>query len=127
MSTDHPPSLSQPKPWNTLAPAGLAMALSLAGDLTLYAVLPAYASSLGIGLATLGILLSANRIIRLISNPLVGYLADRFNRRTLVLIGLSLGVLSTLLYVVPHGFGAFFFGRILWGISWLFYILASIV
>lgn len=101
-----------------LFPGGLAMALSLAGDLTLYAVLPAYAAGLGISLAAVGVLLSANRLIRLVSNPLVGALADRFNRRRLVLLGLTTGVFSTLLYSAADGFWLFLLGRLLWGISW---------
>jgi MFS family permease len=94
------------------------MALSLAGDLTLYAVLPAYASAVGLSLATLSVLLSANRLIRLITNPLVGLLADRFNRRKMVLTGLFTGMLSTILYVAAHGFWVFLLGRLLWGVSW---------
>ncbi len=109
--------------WNVLLPAGFAMALALAGDLTLYAVLPAYAAGLGIGLASLGLLLSANRLIRLVSNPLVGMLSGRVRRRGLVLAGLTTGMLSTLLYVLAHGFWVFLLGRVLWGISWsLLYI-----
>lgn len=104
--------------WHVFLPAGVAMALSLAGDLTLYAVLPAYSTSLGLSLATLGVLLSANRLIRLASNPLVGLLADRFSRRRFVLTGLTTGVISTCLYVAAHGFWLFLLGRILWGISW---------
>ena len=94
------------------------MALSLAGDLTLYAVLPAYAAELAISLAAVGILLSANRLVRLISNPLVGLLANRFTRRRLVLTGLTTGLLSTLLYVVANNLWVFLLGRLLWGISW---------
>jgi MFS family permease len=103
-----------------ILPACTAMALSLAGDLTLYAVLPAYAAGLAIGLANIGILLSANRFIRLISNPLVGMLVDRFGRRRIVLAGLLTGVLSTLLYVWASGFWLFLLGRLLWGVSWSF-------
>lgn len=74
-------------------------------------------------LATLGILLSANRLIRLVSNPVVGGLADHVSRRRLVLIGLGTGVVSTLLYTAPGGFVTFLIGRLLWGISWsLIYI-----
>jgi MFS family permease len=102
----------------SLTPVGAAMSLSLAGDLTLYAVLPAYASALGLSMTTLGVLLSANRLIRLISNPLVGWLGVRFPRRRLVLTGLAAGVLSTLLYVAAQGFWVFLLGRLLWGVSW---------
>lgn len=104
--------------WSVLFPAGFALTLSLAGDLTLYAVLPAYATGIGLSLATLSVLLSANRLIRLVSNPLVGFLADRFDRRKMFLTGLTTGVLSTLLYVLAKGFWVFLLGRLLWGVSW---------
>jgi MFS family permease len=105
---------------SVILPACTAMALSLAGDLTLYAVLPAYAAGLALGLANIGVLLSANRFVRLISNPLVGLLVDRFGRRRTVLAGLLTGTLSTLLYVWASGFWLFLLGRLLWGISWSF-------
>jgi MFS family permease len=104
--------------WSVLFPAGFALALSLAGDLTLYAVLPAYATGIGLSLGTLSVLLSANRLIRLISNPLVGLLADRFDRRKMFLTGLTTGVISTIFYVLAKGFWAFLLGRLLWGVSW---------
>lgn len=100
-----------------LFPAGMGMALALAGDLTLYAVLPAYAERLGIGLALVGVLLSANRMVRFISNPLVGLLANRTGRRALVLSGFALGLLSTLLYLAQSTW-VIFAGRLLWGVAW---------
>ncbi len=99
------------------------MMLSLSGDLTLYTVLPVAYSKLALSLASVGLLLSANRLIRLGSNPLVGMLIDRWGRRKPVLAGLGLGALSTLLYALNGGFGLFLLGRLLWGISWsLIYI-----
>ncbi len=94
------------------------MMLSLAGDLTLYAVLPAYAASLAISLAAVGVLLSANRLVRLASNPLVGLLAGRVSRRRLFLSGLTTGIASPLLYILARDFVFFLLGRLLWGISW---------
>ncbi len=114
--------------WRRLLPVGFALALSLAGDLTLYAVLPAYSARLAISLASVGVLLSANRLVRLVSNPLVGLLANRFSRRRLVLTGLATGVASTLLYILARGFALFLMGRLLWGISWsLIYIGAFLM
>jgi MFS family permease len=113
-----PMSYLRRRQYRILIPIGIALCLSLAGDLTLYAVLPLYASNLGLSLATLGVLLSANRLIRLGSNPVVGWLSGHFRRRSLILTSLALGTLSTLLYVLADGFTVFLIGRILWGISW---------
>jgi DHA1 family inner membrane transport protein len=104
--------------WRVLLPVGLAMVLSLSGDLTLYTVLPAYASALGLGLSAVGVLLSANRLIRLAGNPAVGLLLDRWGRRRLFVLGMALGTLSTAGYVVSQQFWFFLASRLLWGISW---------
>ena len=110
------------KQWQVLLPLGIAMILSLAGDLTLYAVLPTYAATRAYDLATVGLLLSANRLVRLGSNPLAGLLYSNARRRGYVLAGFGFGTLSTLLYLLP-GTGWFLAGRLLWGISWsLIYI-----
>ncbi len=79
--------------------------------MTLYAVLPAYAFSLAYDLATIGVLLSANRLVRLGSNPVVGLLLSGARRRGFVLAGLGLGALSTLLYLLP-GSGLFLAGLV---------------
>ncbi|RPJ37919.1 MAG: MFS transporter, partial [Chloroflexi bacterium] len=101
-----------------LLPLGIGIVLSLAGDLTLYAVLPAYAGQHAFSLAAVGLLLSANRLVRLVSNPLVGMLLTGARRRGFVLAGFGLGALATLLYVLASGTGLFLAGRLLWGISW---------
>jgi len=101
-----------------LLPLGTAIGLSLAGDSTLYAVLANQTAVVGIGLASVGILLGANRLIRIPGNPLAGALYDRVGRRPLFLLGLSLGVLSTAAYGWARGFWAMLAARLLWGIAW---------
>ncbi|MFN2227353.1 MAG: MFS transporter, partial [Anaerolineae bacterium] len=101
-----------------LLPLGTAIGLSLAGDSTLYAVLANQTEVVGIGLASVGILLGANRLIRIPGNPLAGTLYDRLGRRPLFLLGLSLGVLSTAIYGWVYGFWPLLAARLLWGISW---------
>jgi MFS family permease len=113
---------SRNRQWQVLLPLGIGTILALAGDLTLYAVLPSYAATQAFDLATVGLLLSANRLVRLISNPIIGLLISGKRRRGFVLTGFGLGTLSTLLYLLP-GTGFFLIGRLLWGISWsLIYI-----
>ncbi len=93
------------------------MILALAGDLTLYAVLPVVAVNAGIQLSQIGILLSANRFIRLVSNPIVGYLLHSSRRKRSLVGGLLMGGLSTLLYQFYDDFWLFLIGRILWGVA----------
>jgi len=101
-----------------LIPLGLAISLSLPGDQTLYAVLPTQAQAVGISLGAVGLLLGVNRIIRIPGNPTAGLLYDRLGRRRLFLLGLVLGTLSTVSYVVARNSFEWLAGRLLWGIAW---------
>jgi DHA1 family inner membrane transport protein len=101
-----------------LLPLGLGMALSLTGDSTMYAVLPNQVEVVGISLAWVGVLLGANRLIRIPGNLLAGALNDRLGRRRLFLTGLFLGVLSTASYSLARGFLPLLAGRLLWGTAW---------
>jgi MFS family permease len=101
-----------------LVPLGLAVCLSLYGDLTLYAVLATQVDAVGLTLGSLGIMLSINRLIRLPGNPLAGLIVDRWGRRRPFLLGLSLGVLTTAAYGMVHGFWPFLLARLLWGVAW---------
>ena len=107
-----------PSPRRVLLPLGLAVCLSLFGDLTLYAVLPSQRETVGLSLAAVGVMLGANRLIRIPSNPLVGALFDRVGRRRLFLLGMTLGALSTLGYGLVSGFVPFLMTRLLWGVAW---------
>jgi MFS family permease len=95
----------------------LGTALSLIGDSTLYAVLPTHTNQAGIALASVGIILSANRLIRLVFNSLAGSAYDRLPRRGLFVLALFIGSLSTALYSV-RGFWSIMTGRLLWGLAW---------
>ncbi len=106
-------------PLRVLIPVGLGTALSLIGDTALYTVLPTHTAEAGVALASVGILLSANRWIRLLLNGPVGAAYDRSPRRRLFVPALFAGAFSTLLYVTPYGFWPFFLGRILWGVAWV--------
>lgn len=101
-----------------LLPLGTAMALSLTGDSTMYAVLANQIDVVGISLAVVGVLLGVNRMIRIPGNLAAGALYDRSRRRPLFLIGLTLGILSTLSYGLVRGFWPLLLGRMLWGVAW---------
>jgi DHA1 family multidrug resistance protein-like MFS transporter len=102
-----------------LWPIGLATALSLMGDATLYAVLPTHSADAGIALAGVGIVLSINRFIRLVTNSPAGWLIDRLpDRRALFISSLTLGVVATTIYAASTGLPTLLFGRLLWGLAW---------
>lgn len=106
-------------PWRVMLPVGLGTALSLIGDTSLYAVLPTHYHDAAVPLAALGILLSANRFIRLALNGPVGVLYDRLPRRLLFVPALFVGALSTAIYALTLGFWPLLVGRLLWGIAWV--------
>ena len=106
-------------PWRVLVPVGLGTGLSLMGDSSLYTVLPTHVAEAGVPLATVGILLSANRFIRLVLNVPAGMAYDRWPRRPLFVAALFIGAASTAIYALTQGFWPLFIGRLLWGLAWV--------
>jgi MFS family permease len=97
-----------------------AVALSLLGDQMLYAVLPAVHEAVGVPVTAVGLLLSANRLIRLLTNSLSGYVIERFGRHWPFVLALLLGGATTVAYGVVYGVWAFLVARLLWGTAWSF-------
>jgi MFS family permease len=72
-----------------------AVALSLLGDSLLYAVLPSQAEVIGVPIELVGILLSVNRFIRLLSNSWAGSVCDRLGYARPFTAALLLGAATT--------------------------------
>lgn len=106
-------------PKSALIPISVATCLSLLGDSTLYTVLPIHTAAAGITLASVGILLSANRFIRLLLNTPIGYLYTRWPRRRLFNLSLLMGVVASFVYASTSGFWPLLAGRLLWGLAWV--------
>ena len=98
---------------------GLALAYSLAllGDQMLYVFLPSNPAAAGIAAASLGLVLSANRLVRLAANSLGGLLSDRLGRRRPYLLGMGLALASTAGYLVSDSLWSLLVSRVLWGIA----------
>lgn len=119
---DAQPSFDDRPPLNyrrILFIVSLATGLSLLGDTAMYTVLPTHFSDIGVALGSVGILLSANRFVRLFLNAPVGVLADKWPRRRVFIPATFLGAISTAFYVVAPGFSLLLVGRLLWGIAWV--------
>jgi MFS family permease len=97
-----------------------AVALSLLGDSLLYAVLPSQAEAVGVPIGLVGVLLSVNRFIRLLSNTWAGSVCARLGYARPFTAALLLGAATTAVYGLAYGFWALFVARVLWGISWSF-------
>ncbi len=108
----------RPSPLAILLPVGIGTCLSLIGDASLYAVLPTHTQAAGVSVAAVGILLSANRFVRLVLNGPTGVAYGRFSRRRLFVLALFIGALSTAIYGLTQGFWPLLVGRLLWGLAW---------
>ncbi len=96
--------------------ASIVLALALLGDSLLYAVLPLHAATFGISLAFVGVLLSANRVIRLFVYPVLPRIAATGLRR-FTLTAAALGGLSTLTFAFASGAWVLLASRIAWGVA----------
>jgi MFS family permease len=88
------------------------------GDATLYTVLPTQTAAAGIVLSSVGILLGANRAVRILLNGLAGLAYDRCPRRWMYVPAMFVGALSTAIYAATHGFWPLLLGRLVWGLAW---------
>ena len=62
-----------------------------------------------------GVLLSINRWVRLLTNPLAARLYERFPAGALVVVAIVLSAVSTAMYALPAALAVFLLGRLLWG------------
>ncbi len=108
----------QPRPERLVTVTAAVIALCILGDSFLYGLLPLEAKNLGIALPLVGILLSANRLVRLISNTWASAVFERLGPRTPFILAAVLSLITTALYGVGWGFAVFLFARLGWGIAW---------
>ncbi len=86
----------------------------------LYSVLPVYYGALGITPIEVGIVLSANRWVRLLTNELAHRMVTLTNQRVLFVGALGLGVVTTIAYVATSYFAVLLGARLAWGLAWSF-------
>lgn len=107
-----------PKPMPLVLLVSTVIALCILGDSLMYSILPLEAANLGISLPLVGVLLSVNRFVRLLSNAWASAIFERWGARLPFLGAVLLGLLSTLLYGAGWGFIVFLGARLLWGVAW---------
>ena len=108
----------EPSPTALVLAVSGAVAFAIMGDSLLYAILPLAAGSLALSPRHVGLLLSANRLIRLFSNTWLSALFARFGPYRTFVYSAILGVLTTAVYGLGWGFIVFLIARMGWGISW---------
>jgi MFS family permease len=105
----------------------MAVAATLLGDSLMYVVLPVIWRDLGLELWMVGVLLSANRFVRLVTNPLAGRVVERVGLRVPFLLAALTGAATTASYGVLSGFLALLLARTCWGLCWSFLRLGGML
>ncbi len=89
--------------------------LGMAGDAMIYCLLPVAPESFHITIFQIGILLSVNRFVRLVTNEISSTVVTRLSSDRPLIIAVWLSIFITLGYAIPWGFWWLLFLRILWG------------
>jgi predicted MFS family arabinose efflux permease len=113
-------SIRQRLPHQSVILIASAVAFSLLGDQALYAVLPVHFKALGLFPYQVGILLSANRWIRLVTNHAAERISARVSTRYVMLIVLVASCMIAISYGRGYSFPVFLGARLLWGFCWSF-------
>jgi len=94
-----------------------ALAVALPADTVLYLLLPMFAPQFGVTVAEAGILLAANRIVRIVGYGWVARFYARRGDRPTDTLAVIAAAISALGYATASGFWALLPMRLLWGLS----------
>jgi MFS family permease len=95
-----------------------ALGLVWMGDALIGIVLPLQAASFGIALPWVGVVLSINRIVRIIGYGWIGTFTRRFGGKAMIVAAAFAAALSTLLYGLVQGLLPLLAARCLWGLAY---------
>src|SRR5213079_2712560 len=97
--------------------ASLTLAFAQPGDTLLYLLLPLHHASFGVSLAEAGLLLAANRLVRIAGYGWVARFFAERGPRLACLLAASGSLLSTFGYATLSGIWGLLTARLLWGLS----------
>jgi hypothetical protein len=98
--------------------ASITLGLTLPTDTVLYLLLPLHAASFGVTLAEAGLLLAANRLVRIAGYGWVARSYERHGPRAVCAVAVVGSVLSSLGYaLLPPGMWGLLLARLVWGLS----------
>jgi predicted MFS family arabinose efflux permease len=98
--------------------AAMTLSLALPGDTLLYLLLPLYAASFGVTLPEAGVLLAANRLVRIAGYGWVGRFYAARGPRTACLLAATGAIVSTFMYATASGLWLLLVARLVWGLSY---------
>ena len=102
------------------------LSLALLGDGLLYAVLPLHAAAFGITLPWVGVMLSANRFIRVFAYGLVARAAEAVGLRRACIGAAVASVVATSAYGLGDGPVVLLLARVLWGVAYAALVLITL-
>ena len=94
-----------------------ALSIVLMGDALIYVVLPVSAGAFGISMVWVGLLLSANRFVRIVSYGLIAGATVIIGVRLATIVACIGGASSTVMYWLFDGGWPLLVARLLWGLS----------
>jgi MFS family permease len=97
--------------------ASIVLGLTLPGDTVLYLLLPLHAAAFGVTLAEAGLLLAANRLVRIIGYGWIARGYEQFGPRRACLVATLAAACATGLYAVLPGVWSLLLARLLWGLA----------
>ena len=112
--------------WGAVSISAGVLSLALLGDTLLYVVLPVNAAAFGIGLVWVGVLLAANRLIRIILYGAIAAVAEAMGPKNLTVLAATAAAVSTLMLWGVDGGPLLLAARILWGLSFAALSLAAL-
>jgi DHA1 family inner membrane transport protein len=98
--------------------SGACLSIAWFGDSVIYIVLPLYAATFGFDAFMVGVLLSVNRVVRILGYGWVAPLAQRFGANMLTAAACLAAALTTIAYGMVASFTLFFIARCIWGGAW---------
>ena len=98
--------------------SSLTLSFASFGDAFLYPFLPQYAEVMEIPVVWIGVLLSINRFIRILFNPVVVMLFARYGVRMVTIIASVMAIVSTVGYGLGWGLISLILFRLIWGMSY---------
>lgn len=106
--------------------ASLALAFASFGDAFLYPFLPQYFEVMQVPIVWIGVLLSVNRFIRILFNPLVVKLFARYGARRVTIVAALMAIVSTGGYGLGWGLFSLLVFRVVWGMAFAVLRISSI-
>jgi MFS transporter, DHA1 family, inner membrane transport protein len=98
--------------------SAIVVGLAWLGDALIYVVMPLHAAAFGIALPWVGLVLSINRLVRIVGYGWIEPLSRRVGGRNLIIAASGAAAISTLAYGLTTGIVPLLAARLLWGICW---------